>query len=299
MDKIITDAKDKLSPEITRHFQKWPKDAYDHTVSYDTWSGFVDKMYEVSQKRNSKYAIPQIREKFNLSGTPKLHVPKSAHGSVTVDGVPLESTFDGTYFDTATVTLKALPAAGYRFVKWSDEQTSAEIKVTLHGDVALTPIFTLKGAVVLPKVVINEFNYKSAKDFKTGDWIELYNNDNKDIDISGWELKDDKDASSYIVPANTILKAGAYKVFAEKVSDFHALVPNVSVFGDLSFGLGKTEDMIRLFDGDKNLVDMVQYDATFPDASGNGKTLSLLDPSSDNALSESWAATDNHGTPGR
>lgn len=47
----------------------------------------------------------------------------------------------GSYPEGTSVTIKAIPAAGYRFVKWSDNDTNAQRSITLNGDMTLTAQF--------------------------------------------------------------------------------------------------------------------------------------------------------------
>ena len=58
---------------------------------------------------------------------------------------------------------------------------------------------------------------------------------------------------------------------------------------------------MRLFDSQGNLVDSLTYGIQSPwptEPNGNGPTLALKDPYSDNSLPDNWAASANHGTPG-
>ncbi len=73
-----------------------------------------------------------------------------------------------------------------------------------------------------------------------GDWVELINNGTTPIDLGGYVFRDNNDAASYTIPANTLVPAGGYLVLDE------------SQFG---FGLG-AGDAARLFaPGGTNLVD--------------------------------------------
>ncbi|RUM67935.1 MAG: hypothetical protein DSZ05_01890 [Sulfurospirillum sp.] len=62
--------------------------------------------------------------------------------------------------------------------------------------------------------------------------------------------------------------------------------------------MSKSEDSVKVYNEQGALVDQVHYDKSWPDAKGNGKTLSLIDPDSDNSVSTNWVAADNFGTPG-
>jgi len=83
---------------------------------------------------------------------------------------------------------------------------------------------------------------------------------------------------------------------------FSELFPNVSNFvGDLGFGLSASGDLVRLFDSNGSMVDIVEYDDDDPWptlADGSGPTLELKHPSLDNSLWENWSASDGNGTPG-
>ena len=152
-------------------------------------------------------------------------------------------------------------------------------------------------------IVINEINYNSSSDsdLDTGDWIELYNTTNKDIEISLWEFRDEDNL--FIFPENTILASGNYMVLSQNSEVFSTVFPDVSnILGDFVFGLNGSGELIRLFDTDEILIDEVEYDDISPwpvGPDGYGPTLELIDSSLDNALGESWdASNENGGTPG-
>ena len=107
----------------------------------------------------------------------------------------------------------------------------------------------------------------------------------------------------------TSIEAGEFLVLAENSADFSSRFPHLNssqYLGDFSFGLSNKGERISLFDENKCLSDYVVYNDklpwdTIPD--GNGPTLSLITPNSDNALAPSWEASSNinsaYGTPGR
>lgn len=77
-----------------------------------------------------------------------------------------------------------------------------------------------------------------------GDWIELLNTGTVDVDLTGYVVKDDKDTSSYVLPAGSIVAPGAFLVLDE-------LIDGV---GHFTFGLGGS-DKVRLFDPSLRLVE--------------------------------------------
>ncbi len=150
-------------------------------------------------------------------------------------------------------------------------------------------------------IVINEINYNSPLTFDTGDWLELHNTTNSPVDLSGWQLHDNLKA--YEIPLNTIIPANGYLVLVSNVTNFTNLYPTVENYlGPLGLGFGNGGEKLRLYDASRCRADLVHYDdvAPWPTApDGNGPSLSLIDPLSDNALGENWEASPANGTPGR
>jgi len=162
-------------------------------------------------------------------------------------------------------------------------------------DVAATPI------------VINEINYNPTTSPNTGDWVELYNPNASAVDISDWEFYDGE--NQFIIPSGTTLQADEYLILAEDTTLFSASFFHLNAnqyIGDLGFNLSNGGERISLFNQNKCLSDYVDYNDrspwdTIPD--GNGPTLSLITPNSDNTLPQSWESSSNinsaFGTPGR
>ena len=151
-------------------------------------------------------------------------------------------------------------------------------------------------------IVINEINYNSTDNFDSDDWVEIYNSSNDTIDISSWLLKDEDDEHIFTVPSNIKILPEQYIIFCKDTIKFTELFPDVeSYYGNLGFGLSGGSDLVRLFDYTGSLVDTVRYDDDDPwplSADGNGPTLELKHPTLDNALWESWSASEGYGTPG-
>ncbi|RUM65450.1 MAG: hypothetical protein DSZ05_06085 [Sulfurospirillum sp.] len=295
MNQFITEAKEAMQDEIPRHFQRWPKNKDGEDVSPSTWISFMNSMYDFSENRKS-FVIAALQNEFHLNGNRNLKIDAPVNGTIYIDGVKLTKNYSGHYFDTATVTLKAIPKQGYRFVKWSNGMTDQTTTVTLNSDLNIEAQFE---AAQIPKITITEINYDSDKNHDSGDWIELYNNSNTTVDLSGWSIKDDKDTDPFIIPDNILLQPKSYLVITQNGADFKANFPDVqNNIGDFLFGLGKKGDSVRVFNAQGLLVDSVTFNKSWPDAKGNGKTLSLIDPDSDNSISTNWVAADNFGTPG-
>lgn len=98
-------------------------------------------------------------------------------------------------------------------------------------------------AVETPAIVVNEVE---TSDGNPGDWIELYNLEDTEVDLSGWVVRDNDDAHVSVLPEGSVIPAGGFFVVEES---------------QLGFGLGK-EDSARLYlPGGLTLVDEYSWTA--------------------------------------
>lgn len=152
-----------------------------------------------------------------------------------------------------------------------------------------------------PTMVINEINYNSSNEFDPGDWVELYNATGDLLNIGDWTFKDGNDSHIFTILENTLLSAGEYIVLCSDTNSFTALFPDVINFaGDLGFRFSGNGEMLRLYNSDNILIDRVNYDDSDPwpvSPDGNGPTLELIDPLSDNSKAENWTASEENGSP--
>lgn len=85
-----------------------------------------------------------------------------------------------------------------------------------------------------------------------GDWVELINIGDADVDVSGWRIRDDDDHRHSVVPAGTVIPAGGTYVQDEAL---------------LGFGLG-AEDEVRLYTPADVLVDEFSWVGHAPTSYG-------------------------------
>ncbi len=284
-----------IEPEMSRDIQRWRNAPRRRIHSLSDWRKEL-KLIKDNAEDGPQHAIRYLKSYFHISRIYNLTLQTSDYGKIIIDEVTLDNDFNTNYLAGSIVELQAIPDNEYRFVRWSDGNTHQTREVQLDKDKTLSAVFE---PAPTPKIVINEINYKSDKNHDSGDWVELYNYGSTDIDLSGWKLKDDSISKGYTIPANTTLQPGTYLVICEDKAAFTKLYnTQAPVLGDFPFGLSKSEDSVKLYNNQGALVDQVHYDKTWPDAKGNGKTLALIDPDSDNNLSTNWIAADNFGTPG-
>lgn len=155
-------------------------------------------------------------------------------------------------------------------------------------------------------IVINEIMYNSIGN--DVEFIELYNASQIQYNLQNWYILDDNDSHTPCL-INWTLKPGEYLVIASDVSQFKQKYPavanvNPNAFdpGGTGWSYGNSGDVVRLFDKNKSLHDIVAYSdggnwPTSPD--GNGPSLELLNPALDNSLPTSWDPSMlTGGTPG-
>ncbi len=153
------------------------------------------------------------------------------------------------------------------------------------------------------RIVINEINYNSSTDFDCGDWVEFYNPEKMDADISDWYFKDLDDAHKFVFPKGTIIPEDGYLVICRDKAKFSSKYPSVQNFiGNFEFGLNAAGELLRLYNQEGLIIDSVTYDDKLPwpeEPDGTGATLELINPTLDNSKPESWKSSlVQHGTPG-
>ncbi len=157
-----------------------------------------------------------------------------------------------------------------------------------------------------PDIVINEIMQNpNAVGDDVGEWYELYNAGDTDVDINGWIMKDnDTDVDTIQNGGPLIISAGGYLVLG--INDTTSVNGGVNVdYVYKNFLLSNSSDEIVLLLSDGvSEVDRVEWDngATFPDPTG--KSMELINPGYDNNDGTNWQeATATYGdgdmgTPG-
>ena len=299
-DKIIAvldSLADILRPEIPRQHAKYDSSAVNWEKELDVIRKFLTKRPEYFPGHYVNY--------FKLSGTSQvmLNVFPEAAGKIMINTItPQEYPFDAVYFRDVPVTIKAIPNKGYKFTGWSDETITKDTFTKLLPD--FFSVSALFDRMKLDTdIVINEIMYNPQQDKNSGDWIELYNAGEKDLDISGWILKDNDDSHSFSIPVNTILNKDEFLVLCFDSEEFAEAYPEVRNFaGNFEYGFDEI-DAVRLYNKSSELMDIVDYLSTSPwpgNTNGTGYSLELKHPELDNNFAGSWKSSyEKYGTPGK
>jgi hypothetical protein len=298
MNTKLDSVKALVEPEIETHFSKWGGDK-------NTWDTRVENIRNFNIKRPG-YVRNHFRNYFELPGASivTLSVSDEEAGNVKVNTItPGAYPFEGTYFEGVPVTFNALPAPGYRFVRWegASESTNKNLEVYFTRNSSIKAVFEYTGEQE-NNIVINEINYRSGDDYESGDWIELYNNGNQTVDLLGWRLEDSNPENAFVFPQGALLYPGHYLVLCQDADDFSVVYPGVENFmGEMQFGLSSDGESISLYNLDGDLIDRVAYlpSAPWPSAPYNmAATLELISAETDNGEASAWEAGSPGGTPG-
>ena len=288
-----------IRPEMPRHFKRWGG-------SMRNWETQLNYMRDFARRRNH-FLKNHIRDYFGIDSNIQVMLDYSQEqsGSLRINSLDIETLpWSGYYFSDVPITFTALPNPDYFFERWdcSLTGTSETIVFSSPDTIDLTAVFARYDNPPYKAVVINEINYNSSDDFDTGDWIELHNTSDMEIDLSGWIFMDEDD-NTFLFPDGGSIAPGGYYIALEDSVLFKDAYPYVRDYsGNFGFGLSGGGEKLRLYTPDKVLADSLIYDDIPPwpvEPDGYGATLALLDPDFDNALAESWIASAEHGTPGR
>lgn len=104
----------------------------------------------------------------------------------------------------------------------------------------------------------NNFDRMDPDFYAFSDWIELYNNSNQRIDLSGYGLSDDKDKESWKIPNGTFIEPHSYKIFwADKKNTGN----------HTNFSLGRKGEEVILYNTSGNIIDRIAYEKQKADIS--------------------------------
>lgn len=147
-------------------------------------------------------------------------------------------------------------------------------------------------------VVINEVMYHPAVKEPTMEWIELYNQNAVDVDLSGWRFSDGID---YQFPDNTVIKGRSYLVVAIDPAALQ-LTGATNVYGPFLGRLSNNGERIRLRDRNDRVMESFSYgvDGDWPvGPDGGGVSLAKRDPGLRSDPPENWTVSSQiGGTPG-
>ena len=292
--EVINTLANHISTEITRHRNRW-----------ELTGESLDKVTSFAQGRPA-YLRDHVRNYFECGNNGNITINSTGGGRIKLNTLylePSEMPWSGVYFQDNDIHLKAIPDIGYKFDGWTGSVTSDANSLTLSigSSTNLFATFSIDSSGG-NEIVINEINYNASDLFETSDWIELYNRSAQPIDISNWIFTDSAVDHIFTFPDSTVIEPDQYLVLVEDDSAFTSRFPGVTNYiGNMGFGLSGAGEFIKLANEENQIIDSLIYDDAAPwptAADGNGPTLELINPASDNSRGENWMSSAGHGSPG-
>ena len=142
-------------------------------------------------------------------------------------------------------------------------------------------LFFVCAKTVFAQVVINEIMYDAEGADSDREWVELYNNGDSEVDLTGWKFND---GSSHVLnepPKNggigsLVLPANGYAILVNNAENF--LIERLGFSGtviDTVMSLNNTTDTLSLIDTSKVEVVSVTYQKEMG-ANGDGNSLQMI-----------------------
>lgn len=145
-------------------------------------------------------------------------------------------------------TLQKIKDQGLAYVEWQTQQPDQ--KIIQNTNPIPNPTPTPSPAIVpeityTSGVFINEIMPNPEGPDETDEWVELYNSNNSDADLSGWQIQDTIGTiTTYTVPQNTKILANSFSVFKRP---------------DTKIMLNNDQDGLNLLTPDKKVADSVAF----------------------------------------
>ncbi len=286
-------------PEINDHLIRWGLNNNDRLNDISLIREYVNARPDYA--RNHLQSLLGLGEKLNI----KVETYPPEAGSVKVNSViPKGYPFNGVYFKGLPIKLTAIPAPGYKLLRWEGtvNSTSGSIDYDMSATGTFKAVFEPAGINDF-NIVINEINYNSSNAKDTKDWIELYNAGKTSVNLRNWIISDAGAAEGYIIPDDIILAPGMYVVVCRDIVAFRQVQRTVlNTTGNINFGLSSSGDAVNLFDPAGLLIDYVNFTPNLPwptDANGTGASIELVNPLADNNDGSNWKSSSDGGTPGK
>jgi hypothetical protein len=124
------------------------------------------------------------------------------------------------------------------------------------------------------KIIINEIMYNPPGSDQDNEWVEIYNNDTIDCDISDWGFFESNTNHRLTLQQGSItIPAAAYAIITDNATNFLVNYPGFNgTIIKSTFSLSNDGEYIALKDYSSNVVDSVIYNSSYG-GDGNNRTL--------------------------
>lgn len=278
---IINQMYNELLPEMPRHFQLWTGDVAGGLANY-----FNQKESIVYQFANRSPVVrQQIVSTFGLVKPVDvtLYAAPPQAGYIKISTiVPDSLPWTGVYFDGNPVEITAVANPGYTFKYWDNNSNipdSLKETASLDLNIATSSFFiaVFEGVKADTTLTLSEINYNPDDTHNGGNWIEIHNYGDHEINLTSWTLKSNDFYDLFEFPDHTKIPAKGHLVIAQNLSQFMGVYPNVTnVIGSTRFGWTNSEDSIYLFAPNQDTVIAMKFHGNWSSmrcADGFGRTM--------------------------
>ncbi len=303
---IVNEMYDELLPELPRHFQQWTGNPILGMIDYaNQKNSFLNAL----DNRNVNVRS-QIVTHFSLvkEVDVTLDVFPAGAGYIKISTiVPETLPWTGVYFDGVPVEITAISNPGFEFQSWETNATltTNELLIaSVNPNIASNDLFKalFVGTPETSKISVSEIHFHPDSVQNGGDWIELYNDSEKEIDITSWKLKSKQQWESFEFSANTTIPAKGFLVVATKKNAFQTYYPTVSnMVGADFFAWSNSQDSIILENPfGQRIIEFAYSDAWTHAriADGFGRSLERRSLQSINNDESAWMSGCLEGSPG-
>lgn len=172
----------------------------------------------------------------------------------------------------------------------------------LCGLVAALATGSARADVIISEIMYNPNSSEMSPILS--EWIEIYNNGNSSVDISGWSIRDEDGTSTTLIPGGSFIAPGeAVVLYSDNLTPtqwnaawgggYQIFAIGIDDLGNLSNSPSSTNEILELIDDMGNTVDVVNYDDSgdWP-GSNNASSIYVVPTSLTGTLNDSglsWA----------
>jgi hypothetical protein len=293
----------EVAPWISRHHARWT----------GNMNGFLNTMNNMLSWNQNRIAAARniVQSYFALSGqvTYTLDVQPAGAGRIHISTIEPNSEsypWSGVYFKGVPVQITAIANPGYTFDHWSPNalfQTnnyndSLDIVPTINT--AFTAWFT--GQPINDPFEVSEIMFNPDSTINGGDWIEIYNPYDTEINIGNYVISDSNYFHNYEIPFNTRIGPGQRIVVCSDTSQFNGIYPNVlSTLGPLEYKLSNSNETLFFKNQDGEVVKVISYGTAEPwplGVDGMGRSMEFNGAPASPNDPEAWFPGCVIGSPG-
>lgn len=291
---LIDKIQEPLKEEMKFHVKRWQ-------TTYDNWQFHVGVLKTFVKERPT-YLRKFIMEKFGLKGTVNvtINVQNEDAAKIKFNSLKIKENFKGIYFKNVPIVITVNPRHDYEFIGWKGRtEKTMSLTIVPTADLVLEPLFQpKKRSELTDKIIFSEICMFQIDTDTSKDWVELYNNSDEEMDLSGWVFTKGSYKDGFKIPEGTVLESKQYVVLSEDLASFKTGYPTeLNALGNMDFGLSKKKEHIKLYDKEGFIVDSLSYKyKDWEEKMG----VSIVHPDSARFRPENWSLeAPNPGTGGK